>query len=153
MMARKRVPTQQAPARAALALRLAGASYAEIADTLALPGAAQARDLVCDELAAQDSDPEQRAALRAEEEARILRLLRGVWGKATNPFDPEHLPAARLALAMTDRHARLLGLDMPTEVVVYTPTTSEIETWVAEMISKTSGLIDVEEADVLAIEA
>lgn len=152
-MPRRRAAVERAPGRAGLALRLAGASYAEIADTLALGSAAEARDLVCNELAAAETDPEQRAALRAEEEARLLRLLRGVWGKATDPHHPEHLPAARLALAMTDRHARLLGLDMPTEVVVYTPTTTEIETWVAEMISKTGAIIDVEEADVLAIEA
>jgi hypothetical protein len=153
-MPRKRRAIPQAPGRAGLALRLAGASYTEIADTLALADAAEARDLVCTELAAQDVDPEQRIALRAEEAARIERLLRGVWSKATNPHDPEHLPAARVALSMVDRHARLLGLDMPTEVVVYTPTTTEIETWVTEMIARQTGdVIDVEEADVLAIEA
>lgn len=152
-MPRKRRAVTQAPGRAGLALRLAGASYAEIADTLALADAAEARDLVCNELAARDVDADERIALRAEEAARIERLLRGVWAKATNPHDPEHLPAARVALSMVDRHARLLGLDMPTEVVVYTPTTTEIETWVAEMVSKSSSVIDVEEADVLAIEA
>lgn len=154
-MARPRKNVAKAnPGRAGLALRLAGASYTEIADTLALASAAEARDLVCNELAAQDCDPEQRVALRAEEAARIERLLRGVWRKATTESDPEHLPAARVALAMVDRHARLLGLDMPTEVVVYTPTTTEIETWVAEMIATSSaGVIDVEEADVVAIEA
>jgi hypothetical protein len=140
------------PGRAGLALRLAGASYAEIADTLALADAAAARDLVVTELAARDTDPDQRNALRVEEEARILRLLRGVWGKATDPTHPEHLPAARIALSMVDRHAKLMGLDMPTEVVVYTPTTTEIETWVAAMVSRTD-VIDVEEADILAIEA
>jgi hypothetical protein len=51
---------------------------------------------------------------------------------------------------MVDRHARLLGLDMPTEVVVYTPTTSEIDQWVASMIVAGSIIEgDVEEADVL----
>lgn len=152
-MARARKAVERAPGRAALALRLAGASYTEIADTLALANAAAARDLVCTELASADVDVDQRNALRAEEAARIERLLRGVWRKATTESDPEHLPAARVALAMVDRHARLLGLDMPTEVVVYTPTTSEIETWVAEMIGRTSTVIDVEEADVLALEA
>jgi hypothetical protein len=55
---------------------------------------------------------------------------------------------------MVDRHARLLGLDMPTEVIVYTPTASEIDAWVASMI-QTATVIDgeVEEADVLAVEA
>jgi hypothetical protein len=106
------------------------------------------------DLATRSDDEVGRAALRAEEEARILRLLRGVWGKATNPNDPEHLVAARIALAMVDRHSRLMGLDMPTEVVVYTPTTSEIDAWVAEVVAlQHTNVLDVEEADVLAIEA
>jgi hypothetical protein len=139
---------------AALGLRLAGASYSEVADTLGLASAVVARDLVEKELAARADDSDKRDALRLEEAARIERLLRGVWSKATDPTHPEHLPAARTALAMVDRHARLLGLDMPTEVVVYTPTTSEIDAWVATMIQGTS-VIDgeVEEADVLAVEA
>jgi hypothetical protein len=125
-----------------------------VADTLGLASAVVARDLVEKELAARADDSDKRDALRLEEAARIERLLRGVWSKATDPTHPEHLPAARTALAMVDRHARLLGLDMPTEVVVYTPTTSEIDAWVATMIQGTS-VIDgeVEEADVLAVEA
>lgn len=139
---------------AALGLRLAGASYSEVADTLGLANPMIARDLVEKELALRADDSDKRDALRREEAARIERLIRSVWPKATNPNDPEHLPAARTALAMVDRHARLLGLDMPTEVVVYTPTTSEIDAWVATMVSSAS-VIDgeVEEADVLAVEA
>lgn len=139
--------------QAATALRLAGASYAEIAEALGLVDAVEARNVVERDLASRSDDEVGRAALRAEEEARILRLLRSVWGKATSPNDPEHLPAARIALAMVDRHARLMGLDMPTEVVVYTPTTSEIDAWVSGMLARSMDVIDVEEADVLAIEA
>lgn len=140
-------------ARAATALRLAGASFAEIADTLALASPEMALQLVQQDLANRPDDTEDRAALRREEAARIERLLRGVWAKATTPADPEHIPAARVALAMVDRHARLLGLDAPTEIVVYTPTTTEIDQWVASIVSmQAATAYDVEEADVLAIE-
>jgi hypothetical protein len=137
--------------RAATALRLAGASYAEIAATLGLASPKSARDAVERDLAMRSDDTEDRARLRQEEAARIERLIRSVWTKATTPTDPEHLPAARVALAMVDRHARLLGLDMPTEVVVYTPTTTEIDQWVATMVAQSSTIVgEVEEADVLA---
>jgi hypothetical protein len=140
--------------QAATALRLAGASYAEVAEALGLADAVEARNIVERDLATRSDDEVGRTALRAEEEARILRLLRGVWAKATTPSDPEHLVAARIALAMVDRHARLMGLDMPTEVIVYTPTTSEIDAWVAEVVAlQHTDILDVEEADVLAIEA
>lgn len=138
-------------ARAATALRLAGASYQEIAVTLGLASPRVARDLVEAELAETEQDTDKRDALRREEAARIERLLRGMWNKATNPEHDEHIPAARAALAMIDRHARLLGLDQPTEVIVYTPTTTEIDQWVAHMVS--GGAVipgQVEEADVLA---
>jgi DNA-binding PucR family transcriptional regulator len=153
-MPRKKVAITPRAGRAAVALRLAGASFAEIADTLALPDARAARDMVEAELAAGEQDSEQRDVLRREEAARIERLIRSVWGKAMDANNPEHLPAARAALAMVDRHARLLGLDQPTEVIVYTPTTSEIDAWVSSMVIAGSVIAgDVEEGDVLAVEA
>jgi hypothetical protein len=140
--------------RAAVALRLAGASFHEIADTLGLADYIAARNMVEKDLAARLDDPEARTKLRNEEAARIERILRGVWNKAVSPEDPEHLPAARVALALIDRHARLLGLDMPTEVIVHSPTTSEIDLWVSQVIAgHAETVIDVEEADVLAIQA
>jgi hypothetical protein len=140
-------------ARAATALRLAGASFSEIAETLGMAGPETALKLVQQDLATRPDDVADRADLRREEAARLERLLRGVWNKATDPTNPEHIPAARVALAFIDRHARLLGLDAPTEVVVYTPTTTEIDQWVAHIVSmQTEAAFDVEEADVLAIE-
>jgi len=147
-------PQVRRSAQAATALRLAGASFNEVAETLGLAGAGEARTLVERDLAERSDDDEGRKRLRAEEAARIERVLRGVWGKAINPEDPEHLPAARTALALIDRHARLLGLDAPQEVIVYTPTTGEIDAWVAEMLNLQSALPgEVVEADVLSIEA
>lgn len=119
-------------ARSAVALKLAGASYSEIAETLGFAGPVEARNAVERDLANQaikDSDGIE--ALRTEESMRIQRLLRSVWRKATDEADPEHLPAVRVALSLIDRNIRLRGLDAPTEVVVHNPAQAEIDAWVA----------------------
>jgi hypothetical protein len=140
-------------AAAAVALRLAGASYSEIAEALGFDSEARARQAVEKDLAARaaDADPEKRELLRAQSSARLERLLRGVWTKATNPNDPEHLPAVSKALSIIDRHTRLYGLDAPTEVTVHTPTASEIEAWLTEAMSHTSAEW-TSEPDVIVIE-
>jgi len=132
--------------RAAVSLRLAGAPFDEIAEVLGLSSADAARQKVELGLAAERWDDEQRDALRAEEASRILALLKPMWSKATDPDDPEHIPAAKTALQFIDRHARLLGLDAPTEVVVHNPTTSEIDQWVASVLQQ-EHVFTVVEAD------
>jgi hypothetical protein len=116
---------------AAVALRLAGASYSEIAETLGLASSGSARTIVESELANRSLDGSARDALRAEEAGRLERLLRSVWGKATDPRDSEHLPAVKVAVAIIDRHIRLFGVDAPSELIVHSPTMSEIDAWVA----------------------
>ena len=121
---------------AVLALRLAGASYAECADTLGMDSAESARAAAEGELerTAGLVAPEDREKHRAEEGARLDRLLRSVWVKATNTADPEHLPAVRTALALIDRRIRLFGADVPAELVVRTPTAAELDEWVGRML-------------------
>ena len=36
-----------------------------------------------------------------------------------------------------DRHAKLYGLDAPTEVVVHNPTQTELEAWVTRLLAAT----------------
>ena len=132
--------------RAALALRLAGATYDEVADILVLQDARAAQALVERALAAEHVDDADRDRLRAEASQRILKLLSGVWGKATDADSPEHLAATGKALQLIDRHARLLGLDAPQEVVVHTPTTMEIDAWVEQMLGSAQVML-VQEAD------
>lgn len=138
-------------ARAALALRLAGASYMEIADAVGYTDHVTARQAVVRELAGIDTDTASRERLRAEEGARIERLMRSVWGKATDQNHPEHLMAVRTALSLIDRHARLFGLDTPVEQPIYTPTTAEIDQWVAQLIEGSAGATVIE-AEVIEIE-
>jgi hypothetical protein len=145
-------PTVQRAAMAALALRLAGAGYDEIADALGLPTALNAREQVETALEARAWDNAAgRDKLRNEQTARLERLLRSVWGKATNPDDAEHLPAVKVARELIDRLIRLHGLDAPTEVVVHNPTAAEIDTWVAGIITTATHDLRAMEAPVTGI--
>ncbi len=93
-------------------------------------------------------DSGDRDRMRSLTSRRLERILRGLWGKAADPNHPEHLAAARTAIAVIDRHARLYGLDAPTEMVVYTPAAAEIERWVTGMAQKQVGAMP-EEANIL----
>lgn len=124
---------------AALGLRLAGAGYDEIAETLGYEHAWAAREAVEATLANRAlADRDGRERLRAEEGARLLRLLRSVWQKATDTDSPEHLPAVKVAADLIARHTRLYGLDAPSEIVVHSPTAAEIDRWVAALVASTT---------------
>lgn len=115
---------------AAVALRIAGATYADIARTLGYTSVTHAREAV-ERALAQSVGDDDREKMRFIEGRRLERLLRGLWGKATNEEHEEQLAAARTALAVIDRHAKLYGLDAPTVHAVYSPTQTEMEQWLA----------------------
>jgi hypothetical protein len=135
---------------AAVALRIAGATYSDIARTLDYASAALARQAVERSLATT-AGTESREQLRFIEARRLERLLRGLWKKATDETNEEHLAAVRTAIAVIDRHAKLYGLDAPQEMVVYTPAASELEAWVANMAKQVRGEFP-EEADIITAE-
>lgn len=122
-------------ADAAVALRIAGASWGEIATTLGYPTARLALVATERALTRQLAEPDTREQMRRMAGARLDRLLRAVWAKAINPADPEHLLAVTKAREIVDRQAKLYGLDAPTEVIVHSPTASEIEAWVSTVLS------------------
>lgn len=117
-------------AEAAVALRIAGATYSEIARTLGYSNITRARQAVEQALAASVGD-DDRERMRFIEGRRLERLLRGLWHKATDEEGEEQLAAARTALAVIDRHAKLYGLDAPTVHAIYSPTQTEMEQWLA----------------------
>jgi hypothetical protein len=136
---------------AAVALKLGGASFTEIAEVLDLEHADRARSLVESELASRSYDVESREILRREASARLERLLKSVWIKATSPDNPEHLPAIKVAVAVLDRHIRLNGLDAPAEVVLHTPTVAEIDQWVASLAGDSIAELEAMEANVIDV--
>lgn len=122
-------------ANAAVQMKLAGATWAEIAEALGYPTARTA--MVATEKALEKllANPEDRVAMRVMAGARLERLLRSVWSKAINPDSPDHLVAVSKARDIIDRHAKLYGLDAPTEIIVHNPTTQELEAWVARVVT------------------
>lgn len=140
----RRGPTVRHGSRAATGLRLAGASWDEIAETLDFDSAAEARRAVMADLAVLGGDADGRSALRDVEGERLNRLLRSVWVKALDPQNPEHLQAVRTAVSLIDRRAKLYGLDAPDEIIVRTPTTAEIDRWVAEVVAGSAQVVEGE---------
>jgi hypothetical protein len=122
---------------AAVQLRVSGTSYSDIAVTLGLQDARMALTVVTRELALQgDGEDDARDRLRNEESARLMHLLGPVMDRATDPTDPEHLQAVRTAVTIIDRRIKLLGLDAPTEILVHTPTQTELDQWVGAMVAQ-----------------
>jgi hypothetical protein len=131
---------------AAVALRVAGASFADVAVTLGLSSATEALHVV-EAALAETLTPESVEVQRAEAAARLEALIGTVWPKATNPDHPEQLIAVKTARELIDRVIRLNGLDRPTELVVHTPSANELERWVTGMLAHT--VPEVVEADVV----
>lgn len=133
---------------AAVALRLAGASFTEVAEALGLGSVGDAYEMVESTLALQVTD-EDREQLRQIEAARLDRLQRSVWGVATDPDHPDHYLALNAVLKISDSRRRLLGLDMPTEISVSSPTQDELDRWVASVTNQQLGRFAALEATVV----
>lgn len=136
-------------ADAAMSLRLSGATWADIAITLGYPTPRQAMVAVERSLVRQLNETD-RERMRVMAGARLDRLLRAVWTKAIDTGDPEQMTAVNRARELIDRHAKLFGLDAPTEIVVHTPTQAELEQWVLRMTE--TMVPDVEEPDIFDAE-
>ena len=136
-------------ATAGMQMRLAGATWAEIA--LALGYSTPRSALVAVEKAlAKELKDTDRAQLRQMASLRLDRLLRSVWPKAVDPDNPEHLLAVTKAREVISTFTKLHGLDAPSEVIVHSPTADAIEQWVARAVSL--GLPEVDEDDVIDVD-
>jgi hypothetical protein len=142
------VRARERKANAAIQLKLAGATWEEVAQSLGYPTARTAIVATEKALEKQLADAGTRDQMRALAGARLERLIRAVWHKAIDPESPEQLQAVTKAKELVDRHAKLFGLDAPTEVVVHSPTTTELEAWVARIVSHQTA--PVEEFDIIA---
>jgi hypothetical protein len=135
---------------AAVTLRTAGASYSDIADTLGLASPRAALAVITDHLAVE-VPTEDKDAMRREITASLDALLAAVWPKATDVTHIDQLPAIGRAVSLLDRKIRLHGLDAPTEVVVHTPTQSEIEAWISAQVRHTMPAL--QEPDIVDVES
>lgn len=118
-------------ALAALQLRRSGATWEEVAEVIGFP-TGRAALVACERALEKELKSEESSHfMRQMAGDRLERLLRSVWYKAINPKDPEHLVAVDRARLLVDRHAKLFGLDAPTEMVVHNPAQAQLEQWVA----------------------
>lgn len=97
--------------RNALELRLAGASYRDIAQALEVSPATALQD--CKEALA-DIPAQQADEMRTVELSRLDRLQRAVWPRAVKG----DLQAVDRAIKIIDRRAKLFGLDAPQQVQI-----------------------------------
>lgn len=126
---------RQRKANAALELKLANATWGEIAETLGYPTPRAAKVAVERALEA-NLQSEDRELLRGLASARLERLVRAVWHKAINPENPEQMVAITKVREVISDHRKLLGLDAPTEVIIHQPTRTELEEWVAKVVNR-----------------
>jgi hypothetical protein len=117
-------------ARAMLSLWVRGANYQEIADEFGVnvPVARMAIERV---LADSLDDNEDKTKQRARIALQLDAYLRSIIDRALDSDDPEQVGRLRLALQITDRKARLLGLDAPINVQFGLPQKDELDQWVA----------------------
>jgi len=144
------VRARERKANAAIQLSLAGATWAEIAQSLGYPTPRAAK--VATEKALEKAlvSGDDRDKMRDMANQRLNRLLRGVWQKAIDPDHPEHLLAVTKAREIIAQHAKLFGLDAPAEFVVHAPSEQALEEWVASVVALKAP--DVEEYDILDID-
>jgi hypothetical protein len=138
-------------ALSALALHLAGATDHQIMRQLGFNSAAQAR-ASWERMLAETVTTEDRDKARKTELARLDRLQAAWWNKAINPESSEQGTASRMVLSFMERRAKMLGLDAPTRIDVYTPTAQEITAYV-DMLRRQAGVLDEEEPDIIEIES
>lgn len=138
-------------AAAAVAMRIDGAGFADIAKVLDYSSPARAQRAIEEAVSLQAGSPEEIEHIRWLNSRRLERILTSVMTRATNPADADHLAYARMAVVLVDRHLRLWGADNPTQMkVTVTPTALAIEEWVTQAARQVYGVAD--EADILDAE-
>lgn len=137
--------------KAAVALKVAGASYDEIAEVLEYVSPAAARIAVESALSASvDANTDYRS-LRAVASLQLDGLLKSVWGRARDANDPDQLAYGRMALSVIDRKIKLHGIDAPQMITIIDPSAEEFEKVIA-MAATRMGAIPAQEGDIFQLE-
>ncbi|QWY82755.1 terminase small subunit [Arthrobacter phage SilentRX] len=123
------IDNSETKAQAALTLKLFGASYTDIKNTLHYSSAYRARMAVERVLANAADSPEDRDKMRVLANKRIERLLSSVMSKAVDPRDKDHLAYNARALALIQAQGKIWGLDAPTQVQI-SATDADIQAYV-----------------------
>lgn len=155
----RKVPKATTRHRAAAKLRVRGASFTDIADTLGYTNPTAARTAV--EIALANMNPEEDlTSQRQLALARLESLLQSLSGKALSSklkveidgiekmvANDEHIPYAKMFLAVVDRIIKLQGIDAPTQIELHTPETAEFEA-VIRSLTKITNAGATQEGDI-----
>lgn len=139
-------------AEAALAMRLAGASNADIAKELDFATPNDARQAYERALARAAKDYGDKERLRTVLNKQMERLMLVCYRRALNPNSPDQVTWARTFLAFADRTSKMNGLEQQNTNVIITPAYEEIVTWARKMHEEVSGHPIEIEADILSDE-
>lgn len=142
------VDKSETKAQAAVTLKLYGASYTEIKNTLHYSSAYRARMAVERALAAAADTVEDKEKMRYLINKTLDRLKASVMSKAVNPNDPQHLAYNARALAILDRQARLYGVDAPTQIQI-TQSDQYIQEYLEAVLPHVNADKEQVEADIL----
>lgn len=132
----------------AVALRIRGASYTQIARIAEYSSPTHARSAVERALASTAESPEERERMRVLVDKRLNRLLSAVMTKALDEDSPEQLAFNARALAIVDRQAKLWGLDAPTQVQI-TPSDQHIQDYINRVRQLANADSEAVEAEIL----
>lgn len=133
------------------ALKLAAYEWDEIARILGFPSPRHAQLAYEKALQRNLANDEQSVSkMRDLTGRRLERLLRAVWSKALDPDHPEQMAAHDRARATIGDHARLFGLNAPTELIHSNPTGTELANFVSAAVAATNA--GLEEDDIFDAE-
>lgn len=144
--------TNRRGAQAALTLKLAGASYSEIAQTLEYDSPRDAQAAVEMALAAATPVDEEVRSQRSMLSLQLDNIIRNHAVQASDKRNVDQIAHSRLILSTLDRKARLLGLDAPILIQKIDPAGDEFNR-ILLAAAAGSGLSIPSEADVFEAEA
>lgn len=140
--------SRERKANAALQMRLSGATWEDIAQVLGYPTPRAASVAYESALEAELHEEHSQAKMRNLAGKRLERIMRACWSKAIDPDHPEQLQAASKVREILQTHARIYGLEAPTQMVISSPTQNELETWVSRVTANAAPAL--EESDIFA---
>lgn len=138
--------------KAVVRLKLAGATFQQIAEVEGFASAHIARKVMEEALAATVDELKDVPYLRALHTARLERLLTATSARAMDNKDAEQLAFTRTSLSLIDRLIKLQGADAPQRLEVYTPGQQAREEWLRRAVAAVSPGDLEEEEDIIDAE-
>lgn len=130
--------------QAAAVMLVSGADFATIAQVMDFPSQDAAR-LAAEKALADSFDSWDKAALKKVLTGRLEALWRVAYSRASNDRYAAKEAATGNALKIIDRLTKMYGVDEPTQVVMHSATSAQINEWVARVTAKEIEALPAEE--------